>query len=79
MGPLWEDATLDRFVLRKLGLDAAQAMAAVAPDDLDNIAVAVAARAVAPDLRVVIRAATMRPSPRPGPCAASASSTTSPA
>jgi hypothetical protein len=31
-------------------------MAAVASDDLDNIAVAVAARAVAPDLRVVIRA-----------------------
>lgn len=46
----------DRFVLRKLGLDTAQAMAAVASDDLDNIAVAVAARAVAPDLRVVIRA-----------------------
>ncbi|MFC4467465.1 hypothetical protein ACFPH6_23540 [Streptomyces xiangluensis] len=60
MGPSWEDATLDRFVLRKLGLDAAQAMAAVASDDLDNIAVAVAvavaAPAVAPDLRVVIRA-----------------------
>ncbi|GAA2628876.1 NAD-binding protein [Streptomyces vastus] len=46
----------DRFVLRKLGLDMAHAMAAVASDDLDNIAVAVAARAVAPDLRVVIRA-----------------------
>ncbi|MFF4284355.1 NAD-binding protein [Streptomyces sp. NPDC001633] len=49
------DAT-DRFVLRKLSLHTAQAMAAVASDDLDNIAVAVAARAVAPDLRVVIRA-----------------------
>ncbi|TPQ18829.1 portal protein [Streptomyces sporangiiformans] len=46
----------DKFVLRKLGLHTAQAMAAVASDDLDNIAVAVAARAVAPDLRVVIRA-----------------------
>ncbi|MGP3986946.1 NAD-binding protein [Streptomyces sp. 3N207] len=46
----------DRFVLRKLGLPKAQAMAAVASDDLDNIAVAVAARAVAPELRVVIRA-----------------------
>ncbi len=46
----------DKFVLRKLGLNTAQAMAAVASDDLDNIAVAVAARAVAPDLRVVIRA-----------------------
>ncbi|WP_231626799.1 NAD-binding protein [Streptomyces apocyni] len=49
------DAT-DRFVLRKLSLHTAQAMAAVASDDLDNIAVSVAARAVAPDLRVVIRA-----------------------
>ncbi|MFJ9419716.1 NAD-binding protein [Streptomyces sp. NPDC101227] len=49
------DAT-DRFVLRKLSLHTAQAMAAVASDDLDNIAVSVAARAVAPDLRMVIRA-----------------------
>nr|WP_257101695.1 NAD-binding protein [Streptomyces sp. alain-838] len=46
----------DKFVLRELGLHSAQAMAAVASDDLDNLAVAVAARAVAPDLRVVIRA-----------------------
>ncbi|MFI9357553.1 NAD-binding protein [Streptomyces lydicus] len=46
----------DRFVLRKLGLHKAQAMAAVASDDLDNIAVSVAARAVAPELRVVMRA-----------------------
>ncbi|UNZ16838.1 portal protein [Streptomyces sp. 891-h] len=46
----------DRFVLRKLGLHRAQAMAAVASDDLDNISVAVAARAVADQLRVVIRA-----------------------
>ncbi|GAB2977557.1 hypothetical protein GCM10023080_048080 [Streptomyces pseudoechinosporeus] len=43
-------------MLRRLGFDAAQAMAAVVSDDLDNIAVAVAARAVAPDLRVVVRA-----------------------
>jgi voltage-gated potassium channel Kch len=49
------DAT-DRFVLRRLGLHRAQAMAAVASDDLDNIAVSVAALAVAPDLRVVMRA-----------------------
>lgn len=49
------DAT-DKFVLRKLSLHTAQAMAAVASDDLDNIAVSVAARAVAPDLRMVIRA-----------------------
>lgn len=46
----------DRFVLRRLGLHKAQAMAAVASDDLDNIAVAVTALAVAPELRVVIRA-----------------------
>lgn len=46
----------DKFVLRKLNLHSAQAMAAVASDDLDNISVSVAARAVAPDLRVVIRA-----------------------
>ncbi|WP_432069411.1 NAD-binding protein [Streptomyces sp. AA1529] len=46
----------DRFVLRKLRLHTAQAMAAVASDDLDNIAVAVAARAVDPELRVVVRA-----------------------
>lgn len=49
------DAT-DKFVLRRLSLHTAQAMAAVASDDLDNIAVSVAARAVTPDLRVVIRA-----------------------
>ncbi|MET9836012.1 NAD-binding protein [Streptomyces sp. NPDC006385] len=49
------DAT-DKFVLRRLSLHTAEAMAAVASDDLDNIAVSVAARAVAPDLRVVIRA-----------------------
>ncbi|MET8677567.1 NAD(P)-binding protein [Streptomyces sp. NPDC004647] len=46
----------DRFVLRKLGLHKAKAMAAVASDDLDNIAVSVAALAVAPELRVVMRA-----------------------
>jgi len=46
----------DRFVLRRLGLHKAQAMAAVASDDLDNIAVSVAALAVAPELRVVMRA-----------------------
>jgi hypothetical protein len=49
------DAT-DRFVLRKLGLQRAQALAAVASDDLDNIAVSVAALAVTPALHVVMRA-----------------------
>ncbi|MEV0405355.1 NAD-binding protein [Actinoallomurus sp. NPDC050550] len=47
---------IDRFVLRELGLQRAQAMAAVASDDLDNIAVSVVALAVAPELRVVMRA-----------------------
>ncbi|WP_405806857.1 NAD-binding protein [Streptomyces sp. NBC_01187] len=46
----------DRFVLRELGLGKAQALAAVASDDLDNIAVSVTARAVAPELHVVMRA-----------------------
>ncbi|MGW0735712.1 NAD-binding protein [Streptomyces sp. NPDC002851] len=49
------DAT-DKFVLRRLSLPKARAMAAVASDDLDNIAVSVAVRAVAPEMRVVIRA-----------------------
>ncbi|HET6357421.1 NAD-binding protein [Streptomyces sp.] len=49
------DAT-DRFVLSTLGLRRAQALAAVASDDLDNIAVSVTALAVAPELRVVMRA-----------------------
>ncbi|WP_405604973.1 NAD-binding protein [Streptomyces sp. NBC_01410] len=49
------DAT-DRFVLSRLGLRQAQALAAVASDDLDNIAVSVTALAVAPELRVVMRA-----------------------
>ncbi|MFD9218570.1 NAD-binding protein [Streptomyces sp. NPDC060064] len=49
------DAT-DRFVLSTLNLPQAQALAAVASDDLDNIAVSVAALAVAPELRVVMRA-----------------------
>ncbi|MFF8847364.1 NAD-binding protein [Streptomyces sp. NPDC015127] len=49
------DAT-DRFVLSTLGLRDAQALAAVASDDLENIAVSVASLAVAPELRVVMRA-----------------------
>ena len=49
------DAT-DRFVLRRLGLHQAQAMAAVASDDRDNIAVSIASLAVAPELRLVMRA-----------------------
>ncbi|HWM36870.1 MAG TPA: NAD-binding protein [Streptomyces sp.] len=49
------DAT-DRFVLRRLNLHQAQAMAAVASDDCDNIAVSIASLAVAPELRLVMRA-----------------------
>ncbi|MGH3313166.1 MAG: NAD-binding protein [Streptomyces sp.] len=49
------DAT-DRFVLRRLGLHQAEAMAAVASDDRDNIAVSIASLAVAPELRLVMRA-----------------------
>jgi len=46
----------DRAVLRKLSLHRARALAAMSAEDLDNIEVAIAALAVAPDLRVVLRA-----------------------
>src|SRR5450759_1570146 len=46
----------DREVLNKLSLHRAQALAAMGSEDLDNIEVAIAALAVAPDLRVVLRA-----------------------
>jgi TrkA-N domain len=46
----------DRFLLRKLALPRARAIVAVSSDVLENIAVAVAARAVAPDQRIVLRA-----------------------
>lgn len=46
----------DRKVLERLGLRRCRALAAVASDDLDNIAVAVAATAVAPLVAVVLRA-----------------------
>ncbi|CAM02687.1 TrkA family protein [Saccharopolyspora erythraea NRRL 2338] len=46
----------DRFLLRKLSLRRARAIVAVSSDVLENIAVAVAARAVAPDQRIVLRA-----------------------
>jgi len=45
----------DREVLKKLSLHRARALAAMGANDLDNVAVAIAARAVAPDLRVVLR------------------------
>jgi Trk K+ transport system NAD-binding subunit len=46
----------DRFLLERLCVRRARALAAVASDGLENIAVAVAARAVAADQRIVLRA-----------------------
>lgn len=46
----------DRRLLERLRLPRSRALAAVASDDLDNIAVAVTASAVAPETRVVVRA-----------------------
>ncbi|MFK0287452.1 NAD-binding protein [Streptomyces sp. NPDC090499] len=46
----------DRHVLDRLRLRQARALAAVGSDDLDNIAVAIAAHGVAPHVRVLIRA-----------------------
>lgn len=45
----------DREVLNKLSLHRALALAAMGAKDLDNVAVAIAALAVAPDLRVALR------------------------
>jgi voltage-gated potassium channel Kch len=46
----------DPSLLERLSLDRAIALAAVTDDDLENIAVTIAARAVSPDLRFVLRA-----------------------
>ncbi|GAA2828501.1 NAD-binding protein [Kribbella solani] len=46
----------ERSVLKRLRLDRCRSLAAVGSDDLDNLAVAVAATAVAPGTRVVLRA-----------------------
>ena len=46
----------DPSLLKRLSLDRAVALAAVTADDLENIAVSIAARALAPDLRLVLRA-----------------------
>ncbi|MGW0733099.1 NAD-binding protein [Streptomyces sp. NPDC002851] len=46
----------DRFLLERLSVRRARALAAVASDGLGNIAVAVATRAVAGDQRIVLRA-----------------------
>jgi hypothetical protein len=45
----------DRAVLKKLSLHRARALAAMGANDLDNVAVAIAALAVAPELRVALR------------------------
>jgi TrkA-N domain len=45
----------DIAVLKKLSLHRARALAAMGAKDLDNVAVAIAALAVAPDLRVALR------------------------
>jgi hypothetical protein len=46
----------DPVVLRRLSLDRALALAAVTPDDLTNVEVAMTARSLTHDLRVVLRA-----------------------
>jgi voltage-gated potassium channel Kch len=46
----------DPSLLRRLSLDRAIALAAVTADDMQNIRVALASRAEAPDLRIVLRA-----------------------
>ncbi|KID30389.1 TrkA family protein [Prauserella sp. Am3] len=46
----------DRFLLQRLSLPKARALAAVSSDGLQNISVAVTARAVAPHLPIVLRA-----------------------
>ena len=46
----------DPSVLRRLSLDKAVALAAVTADDLQNLSIAMAARAVNEDLRIVLRA-----------------------
>ena len=46
----------DPSLLRRLSLDRAYALAAVTDDDLANLSIAMAARRVAPDLRIVLRA-----------------------
>lgn len=46
----------DRFLLQRLALPGARALAAVTSDDHENVAICVAARAVAPKLSLVLRA-----------------------
>ncbi|PHV66158.1 NAD-binding protein [Williamsia muralis] len=46
----------DRGILKRVGVKRAMALAAVGSDDLDNVAVALAAQRVSPSIRLVIRA-----------------------
>lgn len=46
----------DRGLLRRLGAERARCVAAVTSDDLANVAIALAARAIRPDTRIVLRA-----------------------
>lgn len=46
----------DRYLLRRIGVERARALVAVTSEDVTNIASCVAARALAPDLRIVLRA-----------------------
>jgi voltage-gated potassium channel Kch len=54
--PVVVDHGSDRRVLERLGLRRALALAAVGSDEYDNIAVAIAANAISPETRVVLRA-----------------------
>jgi Trk K+ transport system NAD-binding subunit len=46
----------DPSLLRRLSLPRARALAAVTSDDIENLQIAMAARSIAPDLRIVLRA-----------------------
>ncbi|MBA2349682.1 MAG: NAD-binding protein [Solirubrobacterales bacterium] len=46
----------DPSLLRRLSLPRASALAAVTADDLENLSIAMTARSIAPDLRIVLRA-----------------------
>ncbi|MGB2711495.1 MAG: NAD-binding protein, partial [Conexibacter sp.] len=46
----------DRYLLSRIGIERARALAAVTSEDVTNIAACVAARALAPDVQIVLRA-----------------------
>ena len=63
----------DPSLLRRLSLGRACALAAVTDDDLENISIAMAARSLNEDLRVVLRAGDGRLANETGRCSGSAS------